>query len=122
MENITKQVHIVLPSDANGAGRLFGGRLMEWIDIVSAVASRRYCGSDVTTVAVENLHFKAPAFVNDTIVLSGSVVSSHITSMKVKVQTYVEKLDGEREHINTAYLIMVAIDDNGIPKKIKTLI
>jgi len=64
-----EQTQIVLGEHINGQGRLFGGRIMEWIDIVAAVSARRHCGCNVTTAAIDTLSFKAPAFVNDTIVL-----------------------------------------------------
>lgn len=38
-ESRTEQVQIVLPGHSNGDGRLFGGRLMEWIDVVAAVVA-----------------------------------------------------------------------------------
>ena len=41
-ESRTEQVQIVLPGHSNGDGRLFGGRLMEWIDVVAAVVARRH--------------------------------------------------------------------------------
>ena len=59
------QTQIVLNEHINGAGRLFGGRLMEWIDIVAAVAARRHSGRNVTTASVDTLSFKAPAYLND---------------------------------------------------------
>lgn len=50
-ESRTEQVQIVLPGHSNGDGRLFGGRLMEWIDVVAAVVARRHSGVNVTTAA-----------------------------------------------------------------------
>ena len=111
----TEQVQILIADTMNGAGRLFGGRLMEWIDVVAAVAARRHSCRNVTTAAVDSLQFAAPAFVNDTIILSACVTSTGRTSMEVCVRTYVENLDGTRREINRAYLVMVALDENGNP-------
>jgi acyl-CoA hydrolase len=111
----TEQVQILIADTMNGAGRLFGGRLMEWIDVVAAVAARRHSCCNVTTAAVDSLQFAAPAFVNDTIILSACVTWSGRTSMEVCVRTYVENLDGTRQEINRAYLVMVALDQNGNP-------
>ena len=36
-ESKTEQVQIITQSDLNGYGRLFGGQLMKWIDIVKEV-------------------------------------------------------------------------------------
>ena len=117
-----EQTQIVLGEHINGQGRLFGGRIMEWIDIVAAVSARRHCGCNVTTAAIDTLSFKAPAFVNDTIVLVAQVTYAGNTSMEVRVDTYVEALDGERSCINTAYLVLVALDDLGRPTKVPPLL
>lgn len=118
----TELTQIVLSEHINGQGRLFGGRLMEWIDIVAAVSARRHCGHNVTTASIDTLNFKAPAFINDTIVLVAQVTYAGTTSMEVRVDTYVEALDGERCCINTAYLVEVALDDLGRPTPVPPLL
>ena len=121
-ESQTEQVQIIMPGDTNGSGRLFGGRLVEWIDIVAGVVARRHSGYSVTTVSIDNLHFKEPAYANDMIVLIGRVTHVGRTSIEVKVDTYVENLRGERRIINRAYVVMVAIDDTEKPAHVPGLI
>ena len=121
-ESQTEQIQIVMPGDTNGIGRLFGGRMVAWIDIVAAVVAKRHCGCEVTTVSIDNLHFKAPAFVNDTVVLIGCVTHVGSTSMEIKVDTYAENLRGERSMINRAYVVMVAIDERGKPVSVPDLL
>ncbi len=116
------QIQILMQKDINGYKRLFGGRLMEWIDIVAAVVARRHSGCEVTTVSVDNLRFKAPAYVNNTLILKGKITYVGNSSMEVKVDTFVEKLNGERLHINTAYVVLVAIDENEKPLRVPRLI
>ena len=108
----TVQTQILLSQHINGSGRLFGGQLMQWIDIVAAVAARRHAGRNVTTASIDTLHFKAPAYANDTVVLIGKVTYVGRTSMEVRVDTFVESLDGARRMINRAYLVLVALDEN----------
>ena len=120
-ESQTEQVQIVMQGDANGQGRLFGGRLTEWIDIVAAVVARRHSGCEVTTVSIDNLHFKAPAYINDTVVLIGCVTFTGRTSIEVRVDTYAENLQGERNMINKAYVVMVALDENEKPAPVPAL-
>ena len=117
MPSITSSVQIVLPQHCNGYAkpRLFGGQLMAWIDVVGAVAARRYAQKAVTTLCVDNLMFLKPAYLNDTIVQEAFVTWTGHTSMEVRVDSYVERLGGEREAINRAYLVFVALDDEGIP-------
>lgn len=118
----TVQTQIVLNEHINGAGRLFGGRLMEWIDIVAGVAARRHSGRNVTTASVDTLSFKAPAYLNDTVSIEGVVTCTGRTSMEVRVDTYVEALDGERSMINRAYLVLVALDAQGHPTPVPPLL
>lgn len=117
----TEQVQIVRPEHISSGGRLFGGRLMEWIDVVAGVVARRHTGGIVTTAAVDTLNFKAPAFVEDLIVLQGQLTYVGRTSMEVRVKVFVENRDGERNLINRAYLVMVAMDESGQPIEVPRL-
>lgn len=121
-DSMTEQVQILMPEQLNGYKRLFGGKLMEWIDVLAAVVARRHCCKNVTTACIDSLEFKEPAFVNDTLVLKGRVTYVGRTSMEIKVDTFVESLDGSRRLINTAFFVMVALDDNNRPTAVPQLI
>ncbi len=54
-ESRTEQIQIVMPAHINGYGRLFGGQLMQWIDVVAAVCARRHANRTITTVSVDTL-------------------------------------------------------------------
>ena len=118
----TEQVQILTMDAINGYNRLFGGKLMEWIDIVAGVVARRHCNRNVTTAAVDSLQFRAPAHANDTVLLSGYITYAGRTSMEVCVRTYVENLDGTRTQINKAILVMVALDENERPTPVPRVI
>ena len=118
----TEQIQIILPQHINGYRRLFGGTLMEWVDIVASVVARRHSEAEVTTVAIDNLHFKAPAYVNSTVILIGRMTYVGRTSMEVRVDTYVESLSGERYKVNKAYFVLVALDEHERPKPCPGLI
>ena len=70
MTEKTTTVQIIMPQHCNGykKPRLFGGQMMAWIDVIGAVAARRYTGKAVTTVSIDNLTFLKPAYLNDTMV------------------------------------------------------
>jgi len=121
-ESKTEQIQIVMPGDTNGHGRLFGGRLVQWIDVVAGVVARRHSGREVTTVSIDNLHFKAAAHANETIVLLGRVTHTGRTSIEVRVDTFAENLRGERNKINKAYVVMVALDEHEKPAPVPNLI
>ncbi|ACL76218.1 acyl-CoA thioesterase [Ruminiclostridium cellulolyticum] len=118
----TEQIQILMPEHINGFNRLFGGKLMEWIDVVAAVVARRHSGCNVTTASIDNLQFKAAAYVNSTIFLLGQITYVGNTSMEVRVDTFVEELNGIRRMINRAYLVLVALDENDLPVSVPGII
>jgi acyl-CoA hydrolase len=111
-----------MPIHINGKGRLFGGKLVEWIDIVGGVVARRHCECNVITAAIDNLQFKEGAFLNDTLVLVGRLTYVGNTSMEVRIDTYVEDLGGIRKPINRAYLVFVALGEDERPVRVPRLI
>ncbi|MBQ2932181.1 MAG: acyl-CoA thioesterase [Clostridia bacterium] len=121
-DSMTEQVHILSQGSLNGYKRLFGGQLMSWIDVVAAVVARRHSEKNVTTAVVDMLQFNAPAYANDTVCIVGKITYVGRTSMEVKVTAYVEELSGERKLINTAYVVMVALDENERPTEVPGLI
>lgn len=121
-DSYAEQVQILTQANLNGYSRLFGGQLMEWIDIVAAVVARRHSECNVTTAVVDMLEFKKPAYANDTLIIKGKITYAGRTSMEIKVETFVEELSGERTLINTAFLVMVALDENDKPVEVPKLI
>ena len=112
-DSFTEQQYLVRPSHINHYGRLFGGELLKWIDELAGIVAIRHCGATVTTAAIDNLQFVAPAYLGDMIVLQGRVTSVGRSSMEIRVDTYRESIDGVRTMINRAYIDMVAIDADG---------
>ena len=115
-------VHLVRPNHLNGANRLFGGILMQWIDEVAGIVAKRHSMSNVTTASVDNLTFLHGAYQNDMVVIKGKMTWVGSTSMEVCVDTYVESPNGERHRINNAHFMMVALDENDKPMKVPGLI
>lgn len=121
-ESVVETVHIVRPNHLNGAGRLFGGMLMQWIDEVAALVAKRHTHKNVVTVSVDNLRFLKGAYQQDVIVIIGRATYVGKTSMEVEVDSFVEALDGRRTHINHAYFTMVALDENDSPTPVPGLL
>lgn len=118
----TEQVHLIQPANLNGGNRLFGGALLNWIDEVAAIVAMRHAGvKTVTTASIDQLEFKAGAYMNDLIVLIGYVIYTGTTSMEVRVDTYIESTNGMRRVINRANIILVALDENDKPTAIPQL-
>ncbi len=120
-ESRAESVHLVRPNHLNGADRLFGGILMQWIDEVAGIVAKRHSGCNVTTVSVDDLTFLHGAYQNDMIVIKGRLTWVGTSSMEVCVDTFVEHLSGERKHINNAHFIMVALDKADKPVKVPRL-
>ena len=121
-ESLTEQQYLIRPAHINHYGRLFGGELLKWIDELAGIVAIRHCGTTVTTAAIDNLQFQAPAYTGEMIVLEGRVTYVGRSSMEIRVDTYREALNGTREMINRAYMDMVAIDCKGQPIEVPDLL
>lgn len=115
----TEQVHLLRYEDINGEGRLFGGKLVSWIDEVAGTTAKRHAETRATTASIDNLVFKNAAFLDELVVISGRVTYVGNTSMEVRVDTYVEEFGGVRRPINRAYLTMVSLGQDGKPAPIR---
>ncbi len=105
--------------DINPSRRLFGGRLMSWMDEVAGIAAIRHAGMTVTTAAVDNLQFKKGVGLGEILVIEAKVTYVGNTSMEVRVDVYCEeKQTGNRYPVNRAYFTEVCVDDEGIPVKV----
>ena len=119
-DSLTEITKLLQYRDINGQNRLFGGRLMEWIDEAAGVAAMRHAGGNCVTLMVDSLKFKKGAVLNDIIVLIAKVTYVGNTSMEVRVDSYSEeKATGIRTAINHAYLTLVHVDEDGTPRPIK---
>lgn len=117
----TEQQYLIRPAHINPYGRLFGAQLLKWIDEVAGIVAVRHANAIVTTAAIDNLQFKEPAYAGEMVVLLGRVTYVGRTSMEIRVDTYREALDGTRRLINTAYIDMVAINNDGAPIEVPAL-
>lgn len=114
-DSVTEQIHLLKYEDINGEGRLFGGQLVSWIDEVAGTVAKRHAGSLVTTASIDNLQFKNAAYLNDLVVIIGHLTYVGRTSMEVRVDSYVEDVNGFRRPINRAFLTLVALDADQKP-------
>ena len=121
-ESRVETVYIVRPNHLNGANRLFGGILMQWIDEVAGIVAKRHSMGNVTTASVDNLTFLHGAYQNEMVVIQGKMTWVGKSSMEVCVDTYVENHLGERTRINNAHFMMVALDENDKPRCVPKLI
>lgn len=102
--------HLTMPNDTNHLGDLMGGILMQWMDIVSAMAGMRHCNSPVVTAGVDHVSFDQPIPLGSMVILEGRVTRAFTTSIEVYIEVYKENLDGERTKCNEAFFTFVSLD------------
>ncbi len=109
--------------DANTAGNVHGGTVMKMCDEAAALAAIKHCRQRVVTAAMDRMAFLYPIRVGDLVTLSATVNAAWRTSMEVGVRVEAENpRTGEQRHTNTAYLTMVALDDDGNPAAVPGLL
>jgi len=121
-QSMTINTEVVLPNDTNHVGNLFGGKLMQWVDITAAIAAQRHCGRVVVTAAINHVSFDNPIKQNSVVTLEAKVSRAFTSSMEVFVDVFVENPStGARTKSNEAILTFVAIDQNGSPLPVPPL-
>jgi len=116
-------VHAMMPHDANPAGNVHGGVVMKYIDTAAGVVATRHARCHVVTASIERLDFIHPVYVGNLLSLKASLNMVGTSSMEVGVRAETENLrTGEVRHTVSAYLTVVALDENGRPKRVPRLI
>ncbi len=102
--------------DANSAGFVHGGIVMKMCDEAAGIAAVRHSGSRVVTAAMDRMTFIDPVNIGCLLTCRASVNAVWRTSMEVGVRVEAEHpRSGDVKHTSTAYLTMVALDENGRP-------
>ena len=110
-------------ADANSAGSIHGGTVMRFVDEAGALAAIKHCGMRVVTAGMDRMTFLSPVFVGELLSCSASVNAVWRTSMEVGVRVEAERpAVGTVRHTNSAYLTMVAVDDEGRPRSVPPLL
>jgi acyl-CoA hydrolase len=114
---------IVMPMHTNGvAGVMFGGIMMQWIDVCAGVAAMRHAGGAVLTASIDRLDFLSPVQVGEIVVLQAMVNYVSRTSMEVGCRVETEDMRSRiRRYVTKAYLTFVAVDERGRPRTVPPL-
>jgi acyl-CoA hydrolase len=109
--------------DANSAGNIHGGTVMKLCDEAAALAAVKHSRRRVVTAAMDRMNFLYPIRIGELVTFSATVNAVWRTSMEVGVRVDAENpRTGETRHTNTAYVTMVALDDDGSPSEVPPLI
>lgn len=113
---------LMTPNDANFLGKVFGGSILSLIDLTASACSSRFAGRVCVTAAFDRVDFLAPVDIGQLVELEANITYVGRTSMEVAVQVHATHLPtGERRHVNSARVTMVAIED-GKPVPVPGLI
>jgi acyl-CoA hydrolase len=122
-ESVTINTEHVLPNDTNHVGGLFGGRLMQWMDITAAIAAHRHSKRVVVTASVNHISFENQIKQGSIVTLEAKVSRAFTSSMEVWVVVSVEDtITGESKICNEAIFTFVAIDQNGSPLPVPPIV
>lgn len=113
---------LVFPTHTNHYGTIFGGRVLELMDMTGALAAMQFANEDAVTASIEAVDFKKPIKTGDIVELKAKVIYTARTSMVVKVDvSRVGKFNPRKDFTCRGYLVFVAVDANGEPIPIPTL-
>jgi len=116
-------VQLMEITDANIAGIVHGGVVMKLVDTAAGLAAFKHAGGMCVTVSMDEMSFLAPVHVGDTVTVKASVNDVGTTSLEIGVRVESEELEtGTRTHCSSAYLVFVALDDEGKPRPVPPLI
>ena len=114
---------LMMPTDANVMGNVFGGSIMKYMDEIAAIVAWRHAGTNVVTASIDRMNFYAPVYVGNLLILKAAVNYVGTTSMEIGVR--IEAMDPSTRrgaHTGSCYLTYVALDAKGRPTPIPRLV
>jgi len=122
-ESLVSMTELVLPNDTNTLNNLMGGRLMHWMDIVSAIAGQKHSNSTVVTASVDNISFRSPIQLGNVVTLKAKVTRAFNSSIEIRIDVEAENIpEGKKVASNTAYFTFVAVDKDGRPVEVPEIV
>lgn len=112
----------MLPTDANFSGNVFGGRILEEVDLVAGITAARHSRSNCVTASFDRVDFIQPIHVGEVVDFDAMLTYVGTSSMEVWVQVHAEpNLGGDAVMVAQAYVTMVAVDKHGRPHPVPPL-
>lgn len=122
-DSFVEMNELVLPNDTNTFGNLMGGRLMYWMDIAAGIAAAKHCNAPSMTASVDNISFKNPIKLGNTVHITAKVSRAFNSSMEIFLKVWGEDhLHQYKYESNEAYFTFVALDPNGKPRSVAPII
>jgi acyl-CoA hydrolase len=123
-ESKTEMTVFMLPSDANPMGNVFGGSILKHVDLVAGIVAKRHArNTNCVTASIDRMTFLKPVYIGHALILSAILNYVRKSSMEIEVAIESENLDnGTRVRTGTAFVTMVALDENGRPTGVPVLL
>lgn len=100
----------VLPTHANALGGVFGGQILAWMDLCSAISAQRYAQGICVTAGIDDLSFEGPIHVGQVVRLQARVTAAFRTSIEVFVDVHGEDAStGRTWPCVSAFMTFVAV-------------
>ena len=124
IESQAEMTIIMLPSDANPKGNVFGGVILKHVDLIAGLVAKRHSGrANIVTASIDRMTFLKPVFIGNALILSARLNYVRKSSMEVEVTVVSEDLDDStKTHAGTAFVTMVALDKYGKPMEVPQII
>ena len=122
-DSYVTMTELVLPNDTNTLNNLMGGRLMHWMDVVSAIAAQKHSNRIVVTASADNISFNNPIQLGDVVTLTAKVTRAFSSSMEVYIEVVAENIpSGTKFKSHSAFFTFVAVDQSGRPIDVPELV
>lgn len=115
---------VMLPSDANPLGNVFGGVILKHVDLIAGLVAKRHAGhANIVTASLDSMTFSKPVFIGNALILKARLNYVKRSSMEVEVNIKAEDLNSSKKSLTgTAYVTLVALNENGRPVEVPKLI
>lgn len=115
-------VRLMVPTDANFMGNVFGGVILAEIDRVAYIAATRHCQSNCVTASFDRVDFLRPVHVGQVVEFDARLTYVGRTSMEVSVEARAEAIEGGTPYpVVDAWVTMVAVSPSGEPVPVPPL-
>jgi acyl-CoA hydrolase len=123
-ESAAETTIVMLPSDANPLGNVFGGMILKHVDLIAGLVAKRHAGhANIVTASMDSMTFSKPVYIGNALILKARINYVKRSSMEVEVHIEAEDLNkSQKVYTGTAYVSLVALDEKGKPTEVPKLV
>ena len=123
-DSMAEMTIVMMPTDANLQGNVFGGTILNHVDLIAGLVAKRHAAyANVVTASIDRMIFVKPVYIGNALILTARLNYVGRSSMEVEETVEAEDLDsGNRVTTGTAFVTMVALDKRGKPVQVPPLV